>query len=99
VGGVSLSELEVLECNAGLERARAISRRASSSVLVGLLPRLLVGEEELESGVVENVEGRILPMKVQRFLLVAEDESAVSFGIALSAVSSFASVVREEWRL
>ena len=98
-GGVSLSELEVLACSTGLARASAVSLRASSRVLVGLLPRLLVGEEgaEADSLAIENVEGSIFPMNVQRFLLGVEgDESAVNFGFALSAVSSFASVASEE---
>ena len=96
-GGVSLSELEDLVGNDGLDRARAVSRRASSRVLVGLTPRLFIGDEGLKSGLVANVEGSILPINVQRFLL--GEESAVSFGFALSAVSDFANVVSKECRL
>ena len=93
-GGVSESVDEDLACSAGRVRASAVSRRASSRVLVGLVVRggEAVGESE------EKVEGRILPMKVQRFLLGVldgEGVSGVSFGVLKSAVSSF----RDEYRL
>jgi hypothetical protein len=48
---------------------------------------------------VEKVEGRILPMKVHRFLLGVldgEGASEVSFGLSMSAVVSS---LREECRL
>ena len=86
--------LEVFASNAGRVRANAVSRLASSRVLVGLDP--LVGEEE-PSFVVINVEGSIFPMKVHLFLLGVVG-SAVSFGSELSVVSSFVSAARE-WRL
>lgn len=93
-GGVSESVDEDLACSAGRERASAVSRRASSRVLVGLVVR--GGEEVGESE--EKVEGRILPMKVQRFLFGVLDEegvSGVSFGLLKSVVSS----LRVECRL
>jgi len=95
-GGVSLSELEDLACSGGRERAIAVSRRASSRVLVGLVVRGC--GVELASAVVK-VPGSILPMNVQRFLLGAPVGSAVSFGLALSALSSLARDAREECRL
>jgi hypothetical protein len=85
VGGVSESVDEVLACSGGRERASAVSRRASSRVLVGLVVR--GGEVVGDSG--EKVEGRILPMNVQRFLfgvLDGEVVSEVSFGMLMSAV-------------
>jgi hypothetical protein len=93
-GGVSESVDEDLACSAGRVRASAVSRRASSRVLVGLVVRggEAVGESE------EKVEGRILPMKVQRFLfgvLDGEGVSGVSFGVLKSAVSS----LRDKCRL
>ena len=92
-GGVSPSELELLVFRDGLVRAIAVSRRASSRVLVGLEPRVT----EFESSV-ENVEGSILPINVHLLLLGVLGASIVSFGTELSAVSSFGSVARE-WRL
>jgi hypothetical protein len=98
-GGVSLSVLEVLLCIAGRDRAKAVSRRASSRVLVGLEPRLGSGDVLPGSGV-EKDDGRILPMNVHRFLLgVPFGESAVSFGFSLSAPSSFEREESEDWRL
>jgi hypothetical protein len=47
----------------------------------------------------EKVVGSILPMNDHRFLLEVVGESTVSFGAVASAVSSFESVAREEWRL
>lgn len=94
-GGVSLSVLEDLCGRPGRERASAVSLRTSSRVLVGLDPRLWVGDEEL-SVVVEKVDGSILPMNVHRFLLGVVGESVVSFGAEASAVSSFESIAREE---
>ena len=82
----------------GRERASAVSRRASSSVLVGLDPRLCVGDEE-PSVPVMKVDGSILPMNVHRFLFVVVGKSVVSFGVDMSAVSSFERVAREECRL
>jgi hypothetical protein len=84
-GGDSESVDEVLACSGGRERASAVSRRASSRVLVGLVVRggEVVGDSEAK------VEGRILPMNVQRFLfgvLEGEGESDVSFGVSMSAV-------------
>lgn len=93
-GGVSESVDEDLACSAGRERLSAVSRRASSRVLVGLVVR--GGEEVGESE--EKVEGRILPIKVQRFLFGVLDEegvSSVSFGLSKSIVSS----LRDECRL
>lgn len=95
--------LEVLLCSGGRARASAVSRRASSRVLVGLVVRMGAwGGDVLGSGV-EKVEGSILPMNVQRFLfgvLDGEGLSAVSFGSVMSgAVSNLGSVVIEEWRL
>ncbi len=87
-GGVSLSVLEVLECRVGRDRAIAVWRRASSRVLVGLDVR---GSAGCDSGVVVvvKVEGSILPMNVQRFLLGAVGgESVGSFG-ELSVGSDF----------
>lgn len=86
-GGVSESVDEDLACSGGLARAKAVSRRASSRVFVGLVVRggEVVGESE------EKVEGRILPMKVHRFLfgvLEGEGVSEVSFGVLMSAVVS-----------
>ena len=46
-----------------------------------------------------KVEGSILPMNVHRFLFVVVGESVVSFGVDVSAVSSFTKVAREECRL
>jgi hypothetical protein len=98
-GGVSLSVLEVLLCIGGRARANAVSRRASSRVLVGLEPRLAVGDV-LPDSRVEKEDGRLLPMNVHRFLLgVPDGESAVSFGFSLSAVSSLEREESEEWRL
>jgi hypothetical protein len=99
-GVVSESVLEVLACSGGRARASAVSRRASSSAFVGLAVRLGAGGgDELGSGV-EKVEGRILPMNVQRFLfgvLDGDGESAVNFGAVRSAsVSSLESVASEE---
>ena len=74
-------------------RAIAVSRRASSSVLVGL--ELRIGELEPSD---ENVDGSILPMKDHLLLLGVFGASIVSFGTELSAVSSFESVARD-WRL
>ncbi len=52
------------------------------------------------SAVDENVDGSILPMKVQRFLFgTLGGESAVSFGTVVSAVSILLREPREEWRL
>jgi len=85
VGGLSESVDEVLACSGGRERASAVSRRASSRVLVGLVVR----GGEVVGGSEEKVEGRILPMNVQRFLFgVVEGEgvSDVSFGMLMSAV-------------
>jgi hypothetical protein len=103
VGGVSLSELEFLEWSWGRDLAIAVSRRASSRVwvLVGL-PRPLVGDEAAVSTDAEaREEGSILPIKVQRFLFgpVVDGESAVSLGLAESAVSSFVRPASEECRL
>jgi len=91
-GGVSLSELDVLLCIAGreLDRARAVSRLASSRVLVGL-----VGEEP-PSAVVLKVDGSILPMIDHLFLLGVVGKSVLNFGLAVSAVSSFESALSEE---
>lgn len=85
VGGLSESVDEVLACSGGRERASAVSRRASSRVLVGLVVR----GGEVVGGSEEKVEGKILPMNVQRFLFdVVEGEgvSDVSFGMLMSAV-------------
>jgi hypothetical protein len=94
-GGVSESVDEVLACSGGRARASAVSRRASSRVLVGLIVRggEVVGDSE------EKVEGRILPMKVQRFLLGVldgEGVSGVNFGLLMSVVVSS---LRDELRL
>jgi hypothetical protein len=94
-GGVSESVDEVLACSDGRARASAVSRRASSRVLVGLVVRggEVVGDSE------EKVEGRIFPMKVQRFLLGVldgEGVSGVSFGLLMSVVVSS---LRDEFRL
>lgn len=97
-GGVSLSVLEDLRCRAGRERAIAVSRRASSSVLVGLGPPLWVGDDE-PSVVFEKVEGIIFPIRVHRFLLGVVGESVVSLGVEASAVSSFEREARDECRL
>jgi hypothetical protein len=101
-GGVSESVLEVLVWSGGRARASAVSRRASSRVLVGLVVRFEASGDVLGSGV-EKVEGSILPMNVQRFLfgvLDGDGASAVSFGAVMSAaVSSLESVASEEWRL
>lgn len=101
-GGVSESVLEVLVCIGGRERAKAVSRRASSRAFVGLVVRPEVGGGDVLGSGVEKVEGRILPMKVQRFLLGVLDGdgvSAVSFGVLGSAVSSLERVARDECRL
>ncbi len=100
-GGVSESVLEVLVCIGGRERAKAVSRRASSRVLVGLVVRPEAGGGAVLGSGVEKVEGSILPINVQRFLLGVLDgggASAVNFGVAGSAVSSLESD-REECRL
>ena len=86
-GGVSESVEEVLACREGRERESAVSRRASSRVLVGLVVRGgdVFGDSEVK------VEGKILPMKVQRFLfgvLEGEGVSGVNFGVLMSAVVS-----------
>lgn len=93
-GGVSLSVLELLLWSGGreLERARAVSRRASSRVLVGDVPR--VGDVETSL----KVDGNILPMKDQRFLLGVVGKSVVSFGV-VSVVSSLVRAPSDEWRL
>jgi hypothetical protein len=83
-GGVSESVLGVLACSGGRERAKAVSRRASSRVLVGLVVRPEAGGDDVLESEVENVDGSILPMNVQRFLfgvLEGEGVSAVSFGL------------------
>jgi len=86
-GGVSESVEEVLACREGRERESAVSRRASSRVLVGLVVRGgdVFGDSEAK------VEGKILPMKVQHFLfgvLEGEGVSGVNFGVLMSAVVS-----------
>jgi hypothetical protein len=93
-GGVSLSVLELFWCNGGreLDRAKAVSLRASSRVLVGLVP--LVGDVDASL----KVDGNILPMKDQRFLLGVVGESVVSFGV-VSVVSSLVRAPSDEWRL
>jgi len=92
-GGVSLSELELLLGRDGreLDRAKAVSLRASSRVFVGFVP--LVGE------VVPSlkVDGNILPMKDHLFLFGVVGKSVVNFGV--SDVSSFVRAPSEEWRL
>lgn len=90
-----LSELEVFVLNPGLDRARAISRRASSRFLVGLDPLLCAGDVE-QSVAVEEVEGSILPMNVQRHLFEGVGESVVSFGAVASAMSSLGTVTMAE---
>jgi hypothetical protein len=97
-GGVSLSVLDDLRSRSGRERASAVSLRASSSALVGLAPRLCVGNEVPSVGV-ENVDGSTLFMNVHRFLLDVVGESVVSFGLDASGVSSFESIERDECRL
>ncbi len=93
-GGVSESVDEDLACSAGRERASAVSRRASSRVLVGLVVR--GGEEVGESE--EKEAGRILPMKVQRFLFGVLDGEAVS-GVSFGLLKSIVSSLRDECRL
>ena len=87
-------------CIAGLERASAVSRRASSRVLVGEVGAVFAVFVFESEGVEEKEEGRTLFMNVQRFLLgVLEGEgvSAVSFGFVISAAS--VSSLRDECRL
>ena len=94
-GGVSESVDEVFACREGRARESAVSRRASSRVLVGLVVR----GGEVVGGSEVKVEGRIFPMKVQRFLfgvLDGDGVSGVNFGVLMSAVVSSLS---EECRL
>lgn len=79
----------------GLERAMAVSRRASSKVLVGL-PTRGVGELPLSLGDV-NVEGSIFAIIDQRFLFGVLGASAVSFGPE-SSMSGFVIVTSDERR-
>jgi len=85
---VSLSDDDGAFGNSGRLRARAVSFRASSRALVGLVFLLLFADEGgVASGEVLNVDGRILPINVQRFLLGVVGVSLVSFGV-FSVVSS-----------
>jgi hypothetical protein len=95
-GGVSLSELDFFECIGGLVRAKAVSRRASSKVRVGLSVRLVLDANASGSVPAVKFAGSILPMKVQRFLPGVLDPSEVSFG-SPSTVSTLVS--RDDWRL
>jgi hypothetical protein len=94
---LSLSELERLLGKLGLadddDRASAVSRLASSSVFVGLVPLFGEGGPSLA---IENVDGSILPMKVHLFLLGVVGASVVSLGLEVSAVSSLVNAPREE---
>jgi len=92
-GGVSLSVLADLTCPCFL-RARAVSLRASSSVLVGLEP--FVGELELSD--MESVDGSIFPINDHLLLGAEAEESIVSFGGEFSVVPILETLA-SEWRL
>ena len=57
-----------------------------------------MGDEDVPSVVAAKVDGSILPMKVQRFLLGVVGESVVSLGLEISPISNFDSVTSEERR-
>lgn len=77
----------------GRARASAVSRRASSRVLVGLEMR---GCSAL-SWLIVRADGSILPMNVQRFLLGAPiGGSFVSLGVLPSGVSTLFKEESEE---
>ena len=92
-GGVSLSVLADLTCPCFL-RARAVSLRASSSVLDGLVP--FVGGLELSG--TARADGSIFPINDHLLLFAEADASVVSFGIELSVALELETVANE-WRL
>ncbi len=92
LGGVSLSVLLVLEWKGGLVRANAVSRLASSRVLVGgLEPRLLGGDDDgLASGLEEadDPAESNLPIKVHRFLFGAVVGASGFFFSSLAKIAA-----------
>ena len=92
-GGVSLSVLADLAWPCFL-RARAVSRRASSSVLVGL--EAFIGTPWLSDTV--SVDGSIFPIKDHLLLGPEAEASVVSVGTELSAEMVLGTVA-SEWRL
>ena len=89
-GGVSLSVLADLAWPCFL-RARAVSRRASSSVLVGLGP--FVGAPVVSDMV--SVDGIIFPIKDHLLLGLEAEVSVVSVGTELSVELVLGTVASE----